>query len=214
MVAVPQQVGALGDMSASVSSAVAKFKSLGIDHVIIQDGPAGVFGGTGLTLEWMETAESQHYYPRYGQNSDNAPGWSVLPSDQQDKAVAVLSGDFDPSYDAGWHPNRTREKCYKIEADGGYPVKTDGPNNDEGVASQACDQIFFLQRVINSLGSVLTADNFIQAAARIGTSFPNATVYGTNLFPGRRDGLDKVRTAVYYASCKCLRFRTPPFQPD
>ena len=68
--------------------------------------------------------------------------------------------------------------------------------------------------VINSLSSVLTADNFIQAAARIGTSFPNATVYGTNLFPGRRDGLDKVRTAVYYASCKCLRFRTPPFQPD
>src|SRR5205807_9384867 len=110
-ITVPQQVNALCDMSAAVSSAVTKFKSLGIDHVIVQDGPAGVFGGTGLTLEWMETAESQHYYPRYGQNSDNAPGWSVLPSDQQDKAVGVLSGELAPSSEAGWLPTCHREMC-------------------------------------------------------------------------------------------------------
>src|SRR4051812_10814835 len=36
-IGVPQQLGALGDMSSAVSSAVAKFKAEGIDHVIIQD---------------------------------------------------------------------------------------------------------------------------------------------------------------------------------
>jgi hypothetical protein len=41
-VSVPQQLGAVADMTAAVGSAVAKFKSLGIGHVIIQDGAAGV----------------------------------------------------------------------------------------------------------------------------------------------------------------------------
>src|SRR5581483_5951858 len=39
-VAPPQTVGSVGDSAAGVSGAVAKFKSLGIDHVILQDGPA------------------------------------------------------------------------------------------------------------------------------------------------------------------------------
>ena len=213
-ITVPQQVGALGDMSAAVSSAITKFKAEGIDHVIVQDGPAGVFGGTGLTLSWMENAESQRYFPRYGQNSGNSPGWSLLPSDQQDRAIAIVSADFDPSYDAGWRTNKARDRCYSILAKAGYPIPQDGPNNDEGVASQACDQVFFLQRVINSLGATLTNTAFIQQAAQIGSSFENATVYGTNLFPGRRDGLALFRTAQYDAGCKCLRYSSKPFRPE
>ena len=78
-----------GDTSSAISSAVTKFRAEGIDHVIVQDGPAGVFGDTGLTLEWMNQAKSQRWYPRYGQNASNAPGWSVLPSDQMDHAIAI-----------------------------------------------------------------------------------------------------------------------------
>jgi hypothetical protein len=211
-ISVPQQIGALGAMSAAVSSAVTKFRSEGIDHVIIQDGRAGVWTGAGLTLEWMNQAESQKYYPRYGQNTYNAPGWSGLPSDQMDKAIAIMDNDSDPSYDAGWRPNKTREQCFKIEADAGFPVSTSNLN-DESLAAQACDMVFFIQFVINRLGSSLTSNAFVQEVAALGRSFPTATVYGTQFARGLRDGSAEVRQAEYFASCKCLKYAGAPYYP-
>jgi len=208
-IAVPQQVGALGDMSAAVSSAVAKFKALGIDHVIIQDGAAGVWAGTGLTFEWMNQAKSQGYHPRYGQNTLNSPGWSVLPADEMNNALAIDDADEDPSKDAGWHTNQARQSCFSIEAAAGYPVNTSN-QNDEGIAAESCDYVFFLQRVINSLSS-LTVANFLTAAQNLGTSFQPAVVYGTKLSPGIRDGGDEFRTEEYFQSCSCLKYQGTPY---
>lgn len=207
-VTVPQQVGALGDMSAAVQSAVTKFHSEGIDHVIIQDGPAGVWAGTGLTLEWMDQAKSQGWYPRYGANAENSPGASILPSDEQDKELAIFDADVDPSYDQGWHPNSAREACYKIQADAGQPVSTSNVS-DEDIAAFTCDDVFFPQRVLNAVSAVST-DAFMQAVSGLGTSWPAAFVYGTNFFAGRRDGSDAFRQAEYFSSCTCLKFSGPP----
>ena len=210
---VPQEIQALGDMTANVSSAVAKFKSEGIDHVIIQDGPAGVFGGTGLTLEWMDQAKSQRYYPRYGQNTGNSPGWDVLPSDQMDHAIAIDHADYDKKFDVGWHTNAEREKCFKIEADAGYPVNSSNLN-DEVAAGESCDTVFFLQRVLNGGISLITNDSFISAAEQLGTSFHSAVVYGSKLVPGRRDGGGMMRSEEYFDSCKCLKFISSPAYSD
>jgi hypothetical protein len=81
-VVAPETLGAVSDSSAAVSSAVLSFQSNGIDHVLIQDGAAGVFSGAGLTLLFLENAESQHYRPRYGFNANNVPGLSVYPAAQ------------------------------------------------------------------------------------------------------------------------------------
>lgn len=208
-IAIPQQVGALGDMSAAVSSAVAKFKALGIDHVIIQDGAAGVWAGTGLTFEWMNQAKSQGYFPRYGQNALNSPGWSVLPSDEMNNALAIDDTDEDPSKDTGWHTNEARQKCFSLEAAAGYPVNPSN-QNDEGIAAESCDYIFFLQQVINSLSS-LTVGNFVSAAQSLGTSFQPALIYGSKLSPGLRDGGDEFRTEEYFQSCSCLKYQGTPY---
>jgi hypothetical protein len=209
---VPQTLQALGDSTASVSSAVAKFKSQGIDHVIIQDGSAGVFGGTGLTFEWMNQAKSQRYYPRYGQNTGNSPGWSVLPSDQMDRAIAIDHADYDKKFDEGWRTNVTRERCFKMMADAGYPVNSSNAN-DEVIAGSACDMTSFFQRVLNK-SSLITNDNFIKVAATLGTSFPSAVVYGTKFVSGRRDGGGMMRTEEYFDSCKCLKFTSKPAYSD
>jgi hypothetical protein len=212
-ITVPQQLQALSDTTAATSSAVAKFKSLGIDHVIVQDGAAGVFGGTGLTLEWMEAAKSQGYYPRYGQNTANSPGWSVLPSDEMNDAIAIDSADYDKSKDEGWHINQTREQCFKIMADAGYPVKSSNAN-DEVIAGESCDEVFFLQRVLNGGVTQITNDTFVQAAEQLGTSFPSAVLYGTKLEPGRRDGQAMFRSEEYFSSCQCLKYKSPPAYGD
>ena len=85
--------------------------------------------------------------------------------------------------------------------------------NDEGIAAQTCDQVFFTQQVINSL-SVISNDTFMQAVEGLGTSFPSAVVYGTKFMPGRHDGADRVRKAEYFKSCKCLKYSGPPYYPD
>jgi hypothetical protein len=102
--------------------------------------------------------------------------------------------------------------CFKIEADAGYPVNPSNPN-DEGIAAGLCDAVFFIQQVINKL-SVLSADAFIDAGQRLGTSFPTAAVYGSKLYPGRRDGGDMVRTEEYLSSCQCLQYKGPPSYAD
>ena len=211
-IAVPQQLGAVADMSAAVGSAVTKFKSLGIDHVIIQDGSAGVWAGDGLTLEFMDQAKSQGYYPRYGQNGLNNPGTSLNPSDEQNNALAISQSDYDPTYDAGWHANPARTSCFQIQAAAGYPVASSNPN-DEVTAASSCDYIFFLQRVVNGLSSI-TANGFAAQAQTLGTGFATAVVYGTKFMSGRRDGADEVRTETYSSSCSCLRFQGGPYYPD
>lgn len=210
-ITVPQTLNALGDMTSAVSNAVTKFHAEGIDHVIVQDGHAGVWAGTGLTLEWMNQAKSQRYYPRYGQNAYNSPGWSVLPADQMDKAVAIDFADYDAKFDQGWHPNAARDLCFKIEADAGYPVRSSNAN-DEGLAAQACDLIFLLQRGLNSL-PMITSDAFVQAVSQFGTAFQPALVYGSK-FKGNRDGGGMVRTEDYSAACQCLSYRGVPYYGD
>jgi hypothetical protein len=209
---VPQQIGALGDMTAAVSSAIAKFKSLGIDHVIIQDGPAGVWAGTGLTFEWMNQANSQNYHPRYGQNTYNSPGWDVLPADQMDHALAIDQSDYAVKFDEGWKVNKFREDCFKIQSDAGYPPNRSNLN-DQAIAGATCDITFLLQRIINSM-SLITVKGFVDAVQRLGTSMPSALVYGTKLFPGRRDGGNMVRTSEYLQSCRCLKFKGKPYYSD
>jgi len=211
-ISVPQQLNALTDTSAAISSAVTKFKTEGIDHVIVQDGPAGVFGGTGLTLEWMDQAKSQNYYPRYGQNSGNSPGWDVLPSDEMDKALAVDQTDIDTTRDVGWHTNTTRERCYKIEAAAGYPVSPSNLN-DEVFAGASCDVVWFLQRMIGQLQAI-DSTALINQAAKLGTSFASSEVYGTKLTASLHGGGGMVRTEQYLASCQCLRYQGTPYYAD
>jgi len=211
-VSVPQQLGAVADMTAAMSSIVAKFKTLGIDHVIIQDGTDGVWAGTGLTLEFMDQAKSQKYYPRYGGNGQNSPGWTGLPSDEMDKMLAIMDTDYGPQFDAGWHSNPARDKCFKIQAQAGMPDSSSNLN-DELQAVQACDFIFLVQQIVNAL-PVINNDAFVRQVATLGTTLKSAAVYGTRFFAGRRDGSDLVRTAEYFQSCQCLKYAGPPYQPD
>src|SRR5205814_3016493 len=112
----------------------------------------------------------------YGQNAYNSPGASILPPDQMDRAVAIDFSDYDPKFDEGWHSNASRDLCFKIQADAGYPVESSHAS-DETIAAQVCDRIFFLQKVVNGLSNI-SADSFVQAVGGVGTSFQPALVYG------------------------------------
>jgi hypothetical protein len=117
--------------------------------------------------------------------------------------------DSDPRFDVGWRVNKAREACFKIERDAGYPVASSN-QNDEGIAAAACDMVFSIQRALNSVSRISVSD-IVNAWQGFGTSFQSALVYGTKLFPGRRDGADMVRNELYSAGCQCLKFLGRPY---
>jgi hypothetical protein len=209
-ITTPQSIGDLGASNAAVSNAVLKFRSEGIDHVIVQDGPAGVYAGTGLTLQWMNAAESQAYRPRYGMNSYNSPGSPVIPPAQERDAVAVSWANATASSDEGWRTNETREQCFTIMRDAG--VNLEAGASTKSVAAIICDALFAFRDAMNRAPS-LTADGFIAGVESLG-SFPTASVYGARLGPNKHDGGELVRTARFVDACACFQYTSTPFRAD
>lgn len=207
-VTAPQSASGVADLSASVSSAITKFKARGIDHVIIQDGPIGICAGICATFVWMNQARNQQYYPRYGMNTFNAMGNAQLPPDQQDKAVSIDQFDYKPSQDSGWRLNPVRQRCFDIYNSLGMPIRSN--ENDQAAAAANCDTVFFYQRVLNLMPEI-SADAFVRVLPQLGTSLGSAFTFGTHFVVGRRDGGSHVRTADYALSCSCVTYRGAPY---
>ncbi|MDT7547927.1 MAG: branched-chain amino acid transport system substrate-binding protein, partial [Actinomycetota bacterium] len=208
-IAEPQTAGSISDSSAAVSNAVLKFRSAGIDHVFIQDGPAGVFGLGGLTLLFLQNAKSQSYHPRYGFNANNVPGYSIYPADQQHGMLAVDFSDYMPQQDAGIAANPARTRCFAIMAKYGV---TANDQNTEATAAGSCQDIWFIETLLRR-ASQPTLQGAIAAAESLGTSFQSPLAYGTRLGPGRHDGAELARTAMYDDACSCMKYTSRPYAP-
>ena len=208
-VQIPQTVGNISDSSAAVSSAVLSFRSAGIDHVLIQDGPAGVFGLGGLTLLFLQNANSQQYYPRYGFNANNVPGFSIYPARQQHGMLAVDYGDYMPSQDEGISPNPARTRCLRIMKEHGV---TANDQTTYATAGAACESIWFVEALLKKAPQ-LTLRGAIAAAEGLGTSFGSTLVYGTRFGPGRHDGAELARNAKYDDACSCMKYTSKPYAP-
>lgn len=208
-VVVSQQVGSAADSSSAVSSAVLAFRTAGIDHVLIQDGAAGVFGLGGLTLLFLNNAKSQNYFPRYGFNANNVPGFSIYPQDQQRGMLAVDFSDYMPSQDEGIPPNPARERCHQVLKKGGV---TPSDQVTYATAAGACDGVWFVETLLKK-ASRPTLQGVLQAAGSLGTSYQSPLVYGTLLDGSRRDGGHLARNARYDEGCSCMRFTSKPYAP-
>jgi hypothetical protein len=205
----PQTANSIADAGSAVSSAVLSFKAAGIDHVFIQDGPAGLFGGAGLTLLFLNNAKAQNYYPRYGFNANNVPGYSVFPADEQHGMLAVDFTDYMPSQDDGMTPNAARQRCLSIMQKYGV---TPSDQNTYGTAAGACDQIWFIEDLLKRAAEP-TLRGVLAAAEGLGTSYRSPFVYGTRLGPGRHDGGELARNSRYDDSCQCMRYTSKPYAP-
>jgi hypothetical protein len=208
-VAIPQSANSIADAGAAVSSAVLSFKAAGIDHVFIQDGPAGVFGGAGLTLLFLNNAKSQSYRPRYGFNANNVPGYSIYPSDQQHGMLAVDYTDYMPEQDAGIAPSAGRQHCFDIMKKHGV---TPSDQNTYGTAASACDQIWFLEALLDR-ATAPTLQAVLAVVDGLGTAYRSPLVYGSRLGPGQHDGGYLARSSMYDDTCKCMKYTSKPYAP-
>jgi hypothetical protein len=164
---------------------------------------------------WLRRAESQNYRPRYGLNENNAPtlghSQGLYPPEQLQEAVAVAWADLDKAADEGWRVNKTRERCLTMMRDHGVPL---GNANQQNDAMQACDELSFLQTIINGKldGVPRVSDQFVGAVNTLGTSFPSTKAYGTLFSPSRHDGIAAARNIKFQSSCDCWRYVTDPYR--
>lgn len=194
----------LGQLTAEMQSAVLRFKSQGITHVLIVEANAL------LTLLFTRSAENQDYRPRYGLNSQNGP-----------TAIAgnVPPAQFRRAIGVGWAPqldvpaselpaNAARDRCFAMYAkEGQKPADA----NNGAIMAGICERMEFLKAAVEAGGPDVTIDSFARGAEALGDSFPSYTGLGNNVFgPGRHAGGAFYRLLAHDADCHCFHYTSPP----
>jgi len=206
------------DISASASatsSAVLRFRQRGVTHVLLADGPAGVFGNSGLTLFFLKAASAQQYKPRYGMNSSSSPQGGIdagyWTADDVRGARAVEWLDEDDAHDEGITRNATRVRCFALMASKGVTLSN---VNARGAALRACDLVWFLRAAVRVAPSPPTLAGTLRAIGGLGASYASPITYRTLFAPARHYGVNAVRTLGLDDECDCFRFYAPPYPLD
>ena len=205
-----QRLSDLGAFSAAISSAVLRFSTDGVSHVLFLQ-PSGT-----VTLVFLREAENQRYFPRYGLNSQDA-GQYVL------DIGAVSARNFRNALGIGWEPmiDVPRESrpaapperiaCEKLLTSKGY--RSFGDSNAEAIALNVCDGMSFLKLAVGRAGSVVNQATFLAAVNGIGNNRWRGTgELGYSLLtPSKHDGTNHYRYLRFDEACPCFSYTSPNF---
>jgi hypothetical protein len=201
-----QRTSDTGPIAAAVSSAVLKFRSDNVSHVLIFD-ERGL-----LSLLFMQNADSQRYFPRYGLNTQNGPqalaDGAGLPKRQLigSKGIGWLpSLDITPSQNTlnGPYSNDARRKCINLMTSKGISF---ADANAESIAMGICNEFWFFRDAMKLSGNVMNRIGFMDGVAKVGTSFQSNSVFATKFTASQHDGVSAVRYYVYDPGCTCMKY--------
>lgn len=205
-VSEPKRTSDVGSLSAAEANAIVRFRQDGVEHVLIID-------VTGLlTLEFLNQAESQHYFPRYGWNSQNGPEALAGPGDvPKDQMVGSMGIGWTPGLDLrpsdnpdnGPYSNDARLSCLKLMRSKGF---TFSDANAEFVALLICNQFRFLETAIDAGGRSINQASFINGVNQVGSSFQSASTFSTLFGSTQHDGAAAYRYYQWKTSCGCMKY--------
>jgi hypothetical protein len=195
-----------GAIGAAISNAVLRFRSAGVEHVMIVES-SGVD-----SLLFGNNADSQQYHPRYGVNSQN--GLQALadsgsyPKSQLPGAVGIgwlPSLDITPSQnpDNGPYSNAARQRCLNLYKAHGVTF-TD--TNAKAIGMNDCNDMWFFEMAGNKVNGPLNRDGFLAAVNSVGSSYPAIDGFGTNFSPTQHDGAAAIRYWAYVPNCQCMQY--------
>ena len=206
----PQSNSDLGKMSAQVSAAVLKFRSDNVDHVMITD------GGGNLTLLFMENANSQHYQPRYGGDSNNAyqalVDSAAMPTSQLqgamgagwDPAIDLPRADSDPQ---GPYGNTAARTCLARYTKAGV---TFSDANSQGIGLLVCNQVDFVAQRVAAIGRQLDRETFRKSVEGLGATYISASHQRMEFSAIRHDGMGVYWDMQWNTSCSCVKYVNGP----
>jgi hypothetical protein len=195
----------ISSTGAATSSAVLKLRRDGVTHVIVFDRK-----GT-ITLFFTRAADSQHYRPRYGLNTQNGPqalmDGAALPAQQLigSRGLGWLPTlDLPPAVSSGnAYTNDTKKKCLAV-----YKAKgiTFSDANAETIGMNGCSAWWFLRDAINASGGVLTRAGLLDGIARLGGSFLAAGNFANRFSTTQHDGVGAYRYYAFDDGCGCMKY--------
>jgi hypothetical protein len=184
-----------------IQSAVLRFRTNHVTHVIVLDGNGS------MTLQLLEAARGQHYYPRLGANS--ATGMQALAD-----TGAVQTSQFNGAVGMGWLPTldlstgkgdrylkEGTQHCLKVvEQRTGQQFTS---TNAAAVALGYCDELYLLRDAINLAGSTITEGTAISAIQRLGSRFQAAGLPAAYFSAARHDAAEVGYDLSWSNSCTC-----------
>ena len=201
-----QSLSDLSGQTAQVQSAVLKFASERVTHVVNFDDN----GTIGLFL--LPQAESQGYRPRYGVTTGSEfqyllQSGSVPPSQFRGTLGIGWHTILDLPY-ADWltgpHANPSRKRCGAVLERAGI--------RPEGVfaatlAAGLCDSLYMLEAAMSGAGKTLNRDTYRSVLSSFGPTYQSAATPGTELSLDRRDGAARFYNWGYDEECGCMSYR-------
>jgi hypothetical protein len=185
-----------------MQSAVLQFRGNGVTHVI----PESL-----LLLLFPQSAESQHYRPRYAVSTAAAPllVQSATPPEQLNGALGVgyfPSYDVDNAQDPG-DPSPAAAHCREIQRAAGNDTNQ---RESWNLMGKACDGFAYLSAAVDAVG--LRNDAIALGTPQL-TSLEATGTFHIAFGPGRPDGVGAVRDLGYDATCECFAYLSAENHP-
>lgn len=181
----------------SFPSAVLRFESDGVTHVIVPDSNL---------LAFQLSANNQHYMPRYGVNTENSPETLLgdSPKGQNNGALGVgWAPTFDVSNSNTYTDTPGAKQCLAWENQDGQTYA--GLPLAEIVSFAFCDGMRLVADGA-ARGGGLTGPDLYRGILSIGASFPTAVSFASGLGPNRLYVPGAVRDLAYSPGCSCFNY--------
>jgi hypothetical protein len=199
----PSGSASVGSVITQIQNAVLKFRSAGVDTVLIEGPPLLIFAGA---------AEAQGWRPKY--LASTLSGGAALPGNLPDAQAANITG-------IGWfsaidvagsrQPARTppQERCIGLLREGGLSPSA---YNDLVSAYSFCDALFLYEAALQATNGNSDVAAITAAIEAMGDSYSSASALdGRVLFQrGRHDGTVFARPWAWDAGCTCFAYTADP----
>lgn len=191
-----------GQANSAISSAVLQFRQAGVTHVAFLQ-------STGAPpLLFIQQANSQGYYPRYGFTSQD-----VMPLLHEAGLVPVPDKVFNGAKGVGWWPSAdvtygqndyasrpAAKACLATLAKGG---KAPSSGLQQTLSFFHCDVVNLLRASLDAADGISPAA-FLSGLDRLGNTFAAAGTLQSRPSVNRRDGVTAVRGFAWSAGCRCF----------
>jgi hypothetical protein len=192
-VITPQAIADFGAMNAQLASAVLRFRSKGIDHVIFAE-----YNGI-VPFFLLPQSESQGYRPRWGFSSSDLPNTQAGNAPKIQLRDALVVGWMPPNdiSERDDHRGGNAALCMSLLRKAGVGTP------DRLYVQSTCDSLLFLKAALDR-ASALTPPALQASVESLGTSYDSAFAWSAKFGPGRHDGAAGVQDAKWDDGCACF----------
>jgi hypothetical protein len=206
LVQEPSSQSDISGAAAQVQNAVLRFRQDAVTHVILLDTHGGI------TQVFLNAADAQHYFPRYGMESGS--GTQALLD-----AGIIRAADLAGARGLGWIPTLDlpsaanpdngpwsgddRRRCVALMRAGGQSFTS---TNAESIALLYCDQLWLLDRALDGVPQPPTVDALMNAVEGIGNRAPAASLGLASYAPGKHVAVARGMDWYFDAACGCMAY--------